>query len=473
MLFGRDAELEYLESIYSDAQLKVCSVLGRRGVGKTALIQEFISGKRALYIEFVEGRREDLMAILRITLSGFTGIQHPDRPTLADYFEDIGDICRRERTILALDELPYLLESSPESASVIQRFIDTVLRGTSTMVVLCGSKASTMRKETEDPSRPLYGRIDHRLLLRPLSLAVCVGFHPAMPAEDQILTYLTVGGIPRYQRRMDGDDYLDTAIRHFMSDQRDLEDAGPSFVRAEIGNAAPHISLLARLGTGDTRLSEMADGAGLDRATASRALKELEEAGIVGRRHPMFMRPKKPSFYIEDNLVAFHYQVLHPLRHMVSGGVPDAGYVENRIRSYAGLRFELLCRDYVVSHMPVVEIGSWWGISEGEMTDIDIAARVADGPGRTFNLFAECKFTRKPVGFGTLSTLRARVESLDVDNVRLALFSVSGFEEDLVESAEEEGVLLIDADALLSGGERKRQWWYQRVCAGHVPHGQY
>ncbi|MBQ8373856.1 MAG: hypothetical protein IJX35_06085 [Candidatus Methanomethylophilaceae archaeon] len=84
-----------------------------------------------------------------------------------------------------------------------------------------------------------------------------------------------------------------------------------------------------------------------------------------------------------------------------------------------------------------------------EDADIDVVAIIRRGNDR-INLFGECKYTNAPMGFGTFNTLKGRVESLKGSyNSRFALFSVSGFTDELVEYATENGVLLFDLDVLV------------------------
>ena len=81
--------------------------------------------------------------------------------------------------------------------------------------------------------------------------------------------------------------------------------------------------------------------------------------------------------------------------------------------------------------------------------DIDVTATVRNGQNKV-DLFGECKFTSKRMGFESLNRLKERVRLLKGSyNVRLALFSVSGFEADLEEYAEDNGILLFGLDTLI------------------------
>ncbi len=84
-----------------------------------------------------------------------------------------------------------------------------------------------------------------------------------------------------------------------------------------------------------------------------------------------------------------------------------------------------------------------------EDADIDLVATLRRGNDR-IDLFAECKFTRRKASFTVLNDLRKRAESLKGGyNLRLAIVSVYGFEDDLSGYAEDNGIILIGLDCLV------------------------
>ena len=63
-LIGREKELRELNYIFNDPKLRSCAVIGRRRIGKTALIKEFIEDRDAIYIQFIRSTPE--MNLLKI-----------------------------------------------------------------------------------------------------------------------------------------------------------------------------------------------------------------------------------------------------------------------------------------------------------------------------------------------------------------------------------------------------------------------
>ena len=69
MFVGRLRELKKLQSLYNSNQFEFAVFYGRRRVGKTTLINEFIKDKKAVYYMAVEGtRKENLSGLSKALL---------------------------------------------------------------------------------------------------------------------------------------------------------------------------------------------------------------------------------------------------------------------------------------------------------------------------------------------------------------------------------------------------------------------
>ena len=69
----------------------------------------------------------------------------------------------------------------------------------------------------------------------------------------------------------------------------------------------------------------------------------------------------------------------------------------------------------------------------------------------TVTVLGECKFRGDASGFEVYNSLKSKADALSRDRtVRLMLFSASGFKDNLVLFAEENGIILVDLDTLIS-----------------------
>lgn len=455
---GRERELGILEEVYNQTSLRTCSVLGRRRVGKSCLLNRFCEDKRSFFVQFVEGSSSDNLDILAMAIDKLKGSSGTRFGTILDAMEALAEEVAKERTVIVFDEFPNLVSSIPDSPSVIQRFIDRQLSATDSMMVVCGSQTSVMRNETEDPSRPLFGRFSRIIEVVPMTFRECAAFHPGMSDTDMLRLYLTLGGIPLFHIIADRKTFRGCVERLFLERSPILGDEGEDIIRRVMRPHTGHLAVVSAVASGAVVLKDISERTGIKESTCKKYLDELMENGVLGTLNPMNGATKRPTYRIEDNLVAFHFTVLR--RNLSAIGGMDPGSVfdalEQDIDDFLGLRFESFCAEFVRTNYVCTEIGKWWGRSNGENRDIDVTARVKCGNGKA-DLFVECGFRNRKAGFGTLETLKYTVEGLRLSlNERFMIISPSGFEENLLDFAEDNGVVLVGMDELIGRRAPKR-----------------
>jgi len=451
---GREKELNYLESLYSEPGLKTCAVYGRRQIGKSSILEEFAKGKRALIIQSSKESSYENMVRMRSDISEFLGKELPETKSLTEIMDILKRICKEEKTILVFDEYPYMISDAPYFSSILQRFIDIDVKDTESMIIICGSSISVMRDETERSDRPLYGRFMNRLFVGPLHFRTCMKFHKNMSELDALKVYMTVGGIPKYHRLMDRGTYEECIKKCYLDEAASMINEAHSVISNELKQYETQSGIVACIADGAVKLSDIAQKMGLDRAACKRYIAKLEYLGFVEKLHPMMNAPKRPIYRISDNMLAFYYEVLRRHRSMLSGHSIDRDkkytLMANDISTFMGHRFEDLCGQYVDTEYSVKERGRWWGRAGTEDVDIDIVAYVYDDDLRVNTLLAECKFRKQKTGFSALNDLTGRVSRIGgTMNENYALFSASGFEENLEEYAEDHGIMLVSIDKLL------------------------
>lgn len=443
---GRREELEMLERSFGEPSAFL--VYGRRRIGKTALLRRFCEGKRHVYLMCQNSSRSDNLRYIAKSVSRFTGSPTGPYEDYGDALRDIGLICAEAPTVVVIDEYQWLASTDGAVSSSLQEFIDLSLPETKSMLILCGSSVGSMRAEGEDPDRPLYGRFRRVLALGPLTLRECAEFHPGMPDGDLLRLYLTVGGVPAYHERMRGATYRECVEEAFAYGGW-AEDEASSLLRMEPACNRHAPAVLSAIGSGASRLRDVADRAGLDSSLCLKTLKALEAVGVVGRAVPMLGAPKSPAYRIDDYLLSFYFGVLSENRLIVENNPPAMAYgaLEQTVSSHLGRMFEVYCEGLVARSYPVKELGKWWldDSRRGVHEELDIVAKVYSG-GRRRDLLVECKLTSKKAGIGEYRDLERRSRIAEAKDCRLMLISPSGFDEKLASLAEREGLLLAGMD---------------------------
>ena len=453
LFVGRKLEMERLESIYARQGLNTCAVFGRRQTGKSTLLAEFSKNKRTVFLQFSRKSYYENLVRIRRDLGDFMGTEPPQTDSFSELMLILRDICREEKTLVIFDELPYLMDSAPFVPSILQRFIDLDLKGLDCMVVICGSSVGMMRDAIDNIKNPLYGRFMERLEVKELGFRECMEFHPNMNDYDAIRTYMTVGGIPRYHLEMNCDTFDESLKKCFLGPNSAMRSEGENLISDE---AYPEIysSIVSCISDGIVLQSRICEKLDIDKAECSKRIKDMVLLGLIERKHPMVGAPKRPTYLIRDNLLAFHYEVISRHQTLVNNPVisPDVklDVIRSRIDTFMGRRFELLCRDYILDSYVVGDIGTWWGRADGTDTDIDIVATVCDRDRRVSNLMVECKFSRKAMNCKVLDDLEAKTENTSsIPNLRYMIVAASGFDAELEDAMEDGRVILVGTDKLL------------------------
>ena len=138
MFIGRKRELKSLQNVYDKKGFGMTVIYGRRRIGKSTLIAEFIKNRKSIFYTATKiGAERNLELFSEQVISAFdsdaTGIVFKSLEAVFDY---ITSKLTDEKLVLVIDELPYWAESDSGLLSVIQKYIDTKWMKSSLMIIL-------------------------------------------------------------------------------------------------------------------------------------------------------------------------------------------------------------------------------------------------------------------------------------------------------------------------------------------------
>lgn len=120
---GRTKELSDLEQEYNNSHSFVV-IYGRKRIGKTALIQEFIKGKPALYFLATEESEPQSMKRFALSLSQFANKEFIAKANFDDWielFKLFAAVPSQNTKVLILDEFQYMVNTNPAFTSIFQK----------------------------------------------------------------------------------------------------------------------------------------------------------------------------------------------------------------------------------------------------------------------------------------------------------------------------------------------------------------
>ena len=445
MFIGRTAELNDLNRRYQNDVFEFPVIYGRRRIGKTALITEFMKGKKGVYYMSTEESLENQLA--ECSRIFFHGSETPEAtfPSWQKLFDHITDLASQERFIFVIDEYPFLAKQMPEMSSILQKYIDNQWKDTHLFLILCGSSMSFMEKQVLGYESPLYGRRTCQYKLAPLPYYESISFFDGWNDEEKLLAYGICGGVPLYLRFFQKYSNLrDAVIGEFISVGGHLREEPGNLLKQELREPSSYSDILSTIAYGANRQAEIADKCGRDRNTLSVYLSNLCSLEIVTKIHPVGEKSRNKVLYtLCDNLYRFYYRFIPGSMSLIEIGLGERVYdtrILPQMSEYFGHIFEEVCLQYVqllIKNGTITELytdyGRWWGNdpSRKEQTDIDIVCMNSQAL-----LAGECKWKSDPITMDIYDELKHRASLIsDGRNVHYALFSKSGFTDTVKQNA--------------------------------------
>ncbi len=461
MFIGRERELNSLNRLYASDKFEFVVIYGRRRVGKTALINQFIGNKKAIYFMGVESNeKQNLENISKSILEYEIGI--PAETSFLSFqaaLEYVFQLAKDQRLILAIDEYPYVARSSKSLASTLQLLIDKYKDNSKLMLILCGSSMSYMEDHVLAYKAPLYGRRTAQMKILPFDFADTCRYFKHCSDEEKALFYGIVGGTPQYLLQMDDRLSIEDNIKNtFLNPTSSLFEEPENLLKQEVREPALYNAIITAIATGASRMAEISTKVGEDTSVCATYLKNLMALGLILKETPYGEKASRKSLYaIDDNMFRFWYRFVPENNSIIARGASDLAYrrIQPHFSDYMGKVFEEICKQYLwmlllngTSPVEFKELGRWWGTdpSTHSQTEIDIMGE----QDKDVALFGECKWTNENVDVGVLEKLEERSHLFHYHKVYFYLFAKKGFTKGCMDKANTMGnVMLVTYSSIL------------------------
>lgn len=394
----REQELEFLEERYRSGNSELIILYGRRRIGKTRLLNEFLQDKAGIYFLCVGYSEAENLRLLQTQMGDFLGDESFKKLRIKGFEELFQEFfkwrTKKERIVLIVDEFPYLIALNRGVVSTFQRIWDLNLSRQNAMLVLCGSRIGMMETEVLGYRSPLYGRRTGQWRLERLRFEYLREFFPEYSTEDLIRAYGCLDSIPEYLLKFSPKlSFWENLRRSCVSKGSFLYEEAEILLREEFREPRNYTLILRAIAEGSRKLAEIASTTGIDKGALSRYIYNLQRVGIVGAELPAaFPKKSKRSLYkLTDNYFKFYFRFVLPNKSGIEVEVDITPRIKKEYDAYLGIIFEELGRELVKRRkinpgfLPE-DVSPWW--HKGE--EIDIVA-LNEETGEI--AFFECKWS--------------------------------------------------------------------------------
>jgi AAA+ ATPase superfamily predicted ATPase len=430
--YNREKETALLEEIEQRSKrwAQMTFVVGRRRVGKTALLNRVYKDKKMLYF-FVEKKNEALLCkeFAEEIERKFGVTIYGQLQTFKQVFSFLMDLSQKEHFTVIIDEFQDFGKINAAIYSEMQNVWDSKKDASKINLLLCGSIYSLMRKIFQNYEEPLFGRQTAQLHLEVFTTQtlkdILSDYYPNYKNEDLLAFYLFTGGVAKYV------EYLTEAraftkkriLDEFFTGNSLLLSEGRNVLIDEFGSDyGNYFSILMLIASSKTSRSEMES---VMNTSIGGFLDKLEsEYGLVKKLRPWSAKPgsKDVKYKIEDNFLSFWFRFIYKYRSAVEIGNLDyvRDIVERDYEAYSGLVLERYFRQKLIEAKQFSDIGSYWN-RKGE-NEIDI---IAANEMEKRLVFYEVKRNKKKISLPLLEQKAAEIAKKYPDfNVEYQGFSL-------------------------------------------------
>ena len=448
----RENEMRTLTDEYNRKGSSLVILYGRRRVGKTTLISEFIKDKKSLFFLSSQESEVQNRNLFKEKAAEFIDSDLLRNANVQDWdtiFKAIIDTKFETKPVIVIDEFQYIGKSNEAFPSIFQRIWDELLKEQNVMVILCGSLITMMEEQTLKYSSPLYGRRTAQIRLKQIPFSYYEKFFPNKDSRELVEMYAVTGGVPKYIESFREEKDIYSAIQKYVLNPSSYLYDEPHFLlQQEVSEIGSYFSLIKTIAAGNSKLSAIAASLELPQTRLTKYIKTLIDLDILEREVPVTEenpdKSKKGLYRIKDNYIKFWFAFIYPnLSFLESGNDKivmnkiQKGFVSNQV----SFVYEDVCRQKMwqmnaedVWPFNFSKIGRYWNNN----TEIDIAALDPEGNNL---ILGECKYWKEPVGINILADLdeKAKKVSWKQKNRKVwyVLFSVGGFTPELEALAKE------------------------------------
>lgn len=307
MFYGRSRELNELNRRYGSGRKEFGVIYGRRRIGKTELVKEFLKDKECLFFQAKKDNAYGNLRSFSYAVNKLLGL--PNSFVFSNWEEALDSLAKHfdgKRFVLVIDEYPFIVAQDKSYSSVLQEFFDH--SPDNLFLLLLGSDISFLKKEIRDHSSPLYKRRTFEMEIAKLNFSEATLFLEGMCNDDKAEYLSIMSSYPFYLAAIDKSLSFDENIRNLFFNQFGTFFDLPDQLLSNSTNIQDvYNAILLSIAKRHYHIKEISEDIHEDEAKVSKYLTTLLGSEIIEKRET-FMGSKRTNYYvIADPMLRFWY----------------------------------------------------------------------------------------------------------------------------------------------------------------------
>ena len=437
MFIGRKKELNELNFRFNNSKKEFGVIYGRRRIGKSTLINEFLKDKPNI---FFQAKKDSIYGNLRSFSYEIDKLL--DLPkyfvfsSMEEAFDSLIEYAKGKRFVIAIDEYPYIVNQDASFPSVLQEAIDRAPENL--FFLISGSDVGMLKNELENHNSPLYKRRTFEMNVTKLKYSESLEYLKNVDNETKIKYLSFTSTYPYYLSAMDFDIPFEENIKRLLFNEYGTFFTLPDQLLSNSLNTQDvYNAILYAVSKRKRSNKEIAEYIHEDEAKVSKYIKTLLQSELLDKRETYNGNKKTVYYEIGDPMLRFWYMfIFNNMEKIRMNGEFVYNILQEDIKQFICYGFEEVSRLYMDELNSKGLLGNIFAPFKPYKVEKSILNRSIEIDGLSNDdeklIVMECKYRKEKF---TLSMLKHLEESASVFpskyNRVYYLFSKNGFDDEI------------------------------------------
>jgi AAA+ ATPase superfamily predicted ATPase len=437
MFIGRKKELNELNFRFNNSKKEFGVIYGRRRIGKSTLINEFLKDKPNI---FFQAKKDSMYGNLRSFSYEIDKLLDLPKSfvfsSMEEAFDSLIEYAKGKRFVIAIDEYPYIVNQDASFPSILQEAIDRAPENL--FFLISGSDVGMLKNELEDHNSPLYKRRTFEMNVTKLKYSESLEYLKNIDNETKIKYLSFTSTYPYYLSAMDFDIPFEENIKRLLFNEYGTFFTLPDQLLSNSLNTQDvYNAILYAVSKRKRSNKEIAEYIHEDEAKVSKYIKTLLQSELLDKRETYNGNKKTVYYEIGDPMLRFWYMfIFNNMEKIRMNGEFVYNNLREDIKQFICYGFEEVSRLYMDELNSKGLLGNIFAPFKPYKVEKSILNRSIEIDGLSNDdeklIVMECKYRKEKF---TLSMLKHLEESASVFpskyNRVYYLFSKNGFDDEI------------------------------------------
>ncbi len=437
MFIGRKKELNELNFRFNNSKKEFGVIYGRRRIGKSTLINEFLKDKPNI---FFQAKKDSMYGNLRSFSYEIDKLLDLPKSfvfsSMEEAFDSLIEYAKGKRFVIAIDEYPYIVNQDASFPSILQEAIDRAPENL--FFLISGSDVGMLKNELEDHNSPLYKRRTFEMNVTKLKYSESLEYLKNVDNETKIKYLSFTSTYPYYLSAMDFDIPFEKNIKRLLFNEYGTFFTLPDQLLSNSLNTQDvYNAILYAVSKRKRSNKEIAEYIHEDEAKVSKYIKTLLQSELLDKRETYNGNKKTVYYEIGDPMLRFWYMfIFNNMEKIRMNGEFVYNNLREDIKQFICYGFEEVSRLYMDELNSKGLLGNIFAPFKPYKVEKSILNRSIEIDGLSNDdeklIVMECKYRKEKF---TLSMLKHLEESASVFpskyNRVYYLFSKNGFDDEI------------------------------------------